>query len=125
MAFNFGLNSRPKLFNRVKFWRIRWKINRNITALFDQRVNHTRNMYKSVIHNNMSSVRKQSKPSKLKPPVRLYNNYSDFTREAFIDRMLENPQERGLVTKVAEDLNINYRTALRWWNYYKDRRGCV
>ncbi|KAG1049739.1 hypothetical protein G6F43_007951 [Rhizopus delemar] len=27
--------------------------------------------------------------------------------------MLENPQERGLVAKVARDLNINYRTALR------------
>ncbi|CEG84944.1 hypothetical protein RMATCC62417_18685 [Rhizopus microsporus] len=34
--------------------------------------------------------------------------------------MLENPQERGLVAKVARDLNINYRTALRWWNYYKE-----
>ncbi|KAI7863970.1 hypothetical protein BDF14DRAFT_1707187, partial [Spinellus fusiger] len=43
-----------------------------------------------------SSVKKQSKPSKLKPSVKLYNNYSDFTRETFIDRMLENPQERGL-----------------------------
>jgi transposase-like protein len=67
-----------------------------------------------------SSVRKQSKPTKLKLPVRLYNNYSDFTRETFIDRMLENPQERGLVAKVARDLNINYRTVLRWWNYYKE-----
>ena len=61
-------------------------------------------------------IRKQPKPSKLKPPVKLYNNYSDFTRETFIDRMLENPQEHGLV---ARDLDINYRIALRWWNCYK------
>jgi hypothetical protein len=62
-----------------------------------------------------SSVKKQSKPSNLKPSVKLYNNDSDFTREMFIDRMLENPQERGLAVKVARDLNSNYRTALRWW----------
>ncbi|CEP13721.1 hypothetical protein [Parasitella parasitica] len=34
--------------------------------------------------------------------------------------MIEKPEERGLVTKVASDLNINYRTALRWWNSYKE-----
>jgi hypothetical protein len=54
-----------------------------------------------------SSVKKQSKHSKLKPLVKLYNNYGDFTRGTFIDRMLENPQERGLVVKVAKDLNDN------------------
>ncbi|CAO3674076.1 unnamed protein product [Rhizopus stolonifer] len=59
------------------------------------------------------SVKKQPKPSKLKLSVKLYNNYSDFTRETFIDHMLENPQECGLVAKVARDLNINYHTALR------------
>ncbi|KAI8070246.1 hypothetical protein BDF21DRAFT_344764, partial [Thamnidium elegans] len=43
------------------------------------------------------SVKKQSEPGKLKPSVKLYNNYSDFTRETSIDRMLENPQGcRGL-----------------------------
>ncbi|RCH87088.1 hypothetical protein CU098_004434 [Rhizopus stolonifer] len=51
--------------------------------------------------------------------MKLYNNYSDFTRETFIDRMLENPQERGLVAKVARDLNTNYRNTLGWWKYYK------
>lgn len=51
---------------------------------------------------------------------RPYKNYSDFTRETFIDRMIEKPEERGLVTKVANNLNINYRTALRWWNSYKE-----
>jgi hypothetical protein len=65
------------------------------------------------------SVRKQSKPSKLKPSVKLYSNYSNFTRETFIDRMLKNPQERRLVAKVARDLNINYHTVLRWWKYYE------
>ncbi|KAG2222431.1 hypothetical protein INT45_009443 [Circinella minor] len=34
--------------------------------------------------------------------------------------MLEKPEERGLVAKVARHLNINYRTALRWWNHYKE-----
>ncbi|PHZ12866.1 uncharacterized protein RHIMIDRAFT_236903 [Rhizopus microsporus ATCC 52813] len=69
------------------------------------------------------SVKKQSKPNKLKPSVKLYNNYSDFTRETFIDRMLENLQERGLVAKVAKDLNINYRTTLRWRKYYEGTEG--
>ena len=35
--------------------------------------------------------------------------------------MIEKPEERGLVAKVANDLiNINYRTALRRWNSYKE-----
>ncbi|KAI8062013.1 hypothetical protein BDF21DRAFT_133769 [Thamnidium elegans] len=41
------------------------------------------------------SVKKQPKPGKLKPSVKLYKNYSDFTRETFIDRILEKPQECG------------------------------
>jgi hypothetical protein len=57
-------------------------------------------------------VRRQPKAEKPKS-ANSYNDYSDFTRETFIDRMLEQPLERGLVTKVAKDLNINYRTALR------------
>lgn len=62
------------------------------------------------------------KQLKLKVPGsnKTYNHYSDFIRESFIDRMLEKPEERGLVAKVARDLNINYRTALRWWNQYKE-----
>lgn len=66
-----------------------------------------------------SSPKKQ--PKAIVPDSdRSYKNYSDFTRETFIDRMIEKPEERGLVTKVASDLNINYRTALRWWNSYKE-----
>ncbi|GAA5811900.1 hypothetical protein MFLAVUS_005347 [Mucor flavus] len=34
---------------------------------------------------------------------RSYKNYSDFTRETFIDRMIEKPEERGLVAKVAKN----------------------
>jgi hypothetical protein len=64
-----------------------------------------------------SLVKKQLKPSKLKPLVKLYNNYSDFTRKTFMYRML-NPQECELLAKVARDLDINYRTALRRQNYY-------
>ncbi|KAI8886369.1 hypothetical protein K501DRAFT_292896 [Backusella circina FSU 941] len=56
------------------------------------------------------------------PSVKLCNNYSDFTRETFIDRMLESLQERGIVAKVAKDLNINYRTVLRWWKYYEETK---
>jgi hypothetical protein len=52
--------------------------------------------------------------------VKPYNDYSDFTRETFIDRMLESPQEHGLVAKVARNLNIKYRTALRWWHIYEE-----
>ncbi|KAI7903007.1 uncharacterized protein BX663DRAFT_569057, partial [Cokeromyces recurvatus] len=32
-------------------------------------------------------LNKQAKPSKLKPSVKLYNNYNDFTRERYIDRV--------------------------------------
>ncbi|KAG0754237.1 hypothetical protein G6F57_014185 [Rhizopus arrhizus] len=48
------------------------------------------------------------------------NNYSDFTRETFIDRMLETLVKRGVVSKVARDLNINYRTAVVWWQLYNE-----
>ena len=43
-----------------------------------------------------------------------YTDYSDFTKETFIDRMPEKLQERGLVSKVANDRSINYPTALIW-----------
>ncbi|ORE13001.1 hypothetical protein BCV71DRAFT_76391 [Rhizopus microsporus] len=77
------------------------------------------------------SVKRLEKTVKESPPKkqpktkvpdldRSYKNYSDLTRETFIDRKIEKPEERGLVTKVANDLNINYRTALRWWNSYKE-----
>ncbi|KAG1446093.1 hypothetical protein G6F55_011686 [Rhizopus delemar] len=64
-------------------------------------------------------IEKQPKAEKPKS-ASSYNNYSDFTRETFIDRMLEQPLERGLVSKVAKDLNINYRTVLRWWHHYNE-----
>ncbi|GAN04156.1 hypothetical protein MAM1_0056c03616 [Mucor ambiguus] len=67
-----------------------------------------------------SSSRKQLKSTNLKPPGWSYNTYSDFTRESFIDRMLESPQEHGLIAKIAKDLNINYRTAVRWWHFYEE-----
>lgn len=34
--------------------------------------------------------------------------------------MIEKPEERGLVAKVAKDLNINHHTALRLRNSYKE-----
>ncbi|ORE10964.1 hypothetical protein BCV72DRAFT_220394 [Rhizopus microsporus var. microsporus] len=66
-----------------------------------------------------SSPKKQPK-TELPDLDRSYKNYSDFTRETFIDRMIEKSEERGLVVKVAKDLNINYRAALRGWNSYKE-----
>ncbi|ORE01002.1 hypothetical protein BCV72DRAFT_253335 [Rhizopus microsporus var. microsporus] len=58
------------------------------------------------------------RPEKI-PSVKLCNNYSDFTRETFIYRMLESPQARGIVAKVAKDLNINYCTATEEVAYKK------
>ena len=52
--------------------------------------------------------------------MKSYNDYSDFTRETFIDCMLESPKEHGLVAKIARNLNIKYRTALRWWHIYEE-----
>ncbi|RCH80243.1 hypothetical protein CU097_002742 [Rhizopus azygosporus] len=59
---------------------------------------------------------RSEKPKQASP----YNNYSDFTRKTFIDRMLEQPVKRGVVSKVARDLNINYRTAVGWWHLYNE-----
>jgi transposase len=50
----------------------------------------------------------------------IYNDYSDQTREVFIDRMIEGPMERGKVTLHAKDLGINPRTAMRWWKHYEE-----
>lgn len=41
-------------------------------------------------------------------------------REAFIDRMIEGPKERGKVTLYAKDLGINPRTDMRWWKHYEE-----
>lgn len=56
----------------------------------------------------------------MNPPVKPYNNYNDFTRESFNNRMLEIPQEHGIIAQHARDLNIKYRTALRWGHYYEE-----
>lgn len=37
--------------------------------------------------------------------------------------MLEQPQERGLVAKVARELSVKYRTALNWWHIYEETEG--
>ena len=67
-----------------------------------------------------SSAKKQLKSSNLSPPVKSYSDYGDFTLETFIDRMLESPQEHGLVAKVARNLNIKYCIVLRWWHVYEE-----
>ncbi|KAG1607144.1 hypothetical protein G6F46_012510 [Rhizopus delemar] len=69
------------------------------------------------------SVTKPLKSSNLTKSTKSYSIYSDTTRESFIDRMLEQPQERGLVAKVARELNVKYRTALNWWHIYEETEG--
>ncbi|KAI9494113.1 hypothetical protein BDB00DRAFT_871641 [Zychaea mexicana] len=69
------------------------------------------------------SVTKPMKSSNLTKSIKSYSIYSDTTRESFIDRMLEQPQERGLVAKVARELNVKYRTALNWWHIYEETEG--
>ncbi|KAG0778579.1 hypothetical protein G6F22_011152 [Rhizopus arrhizus] len=49
----------------------------------------------------------------------VYKDYNDQTREIFIDRIIEDPTERGKVTLYAKDLGINPRTAMRWWKLYQ------
>lgn len=62
-------------------------------------------------------VEKEAKESKnldakpAKPAV--YNTYTDKQREDFIDRMIENPEEKRNVTKFAKKLLINPRTTKR------------
>lgn len=34
--------------------------------------------------------------------------------------MLEQPVKRGVVSKIARDLNINYCTAVVWWHLYNE-----
>ncbi|KAI7871908.1 hypothetical protein BDF14DRAFT_1760436 [Spinellus fusiger] len=46
-----------------------------------------------------SSAKRLPKSSNLSPPVKSYRDYSDFTRDTFIDRMLESPQEHELHTR--------------------------
>ncbi|KAG1186008.1 hypothetical protein G6F46_009150 [Rhizopus delemar] len=59
------------------------------------------------------SAKKQPRSKKSRQASSCKND-SDFTRETFIDRMLEQPVERGVVSRVANHLNIHSRTALRW-----------
>ncbi|EIE78679.1 hypothetical protein RO3G_03383 [Rhizopus delemar RA 99-880] len=48
-----------------------------------------------------------------------YNTYTDKQREDFIDKMIENPEEKGNITRFSKELLINPRTAERWWKTYK------
>ncbi|KAG1448508.1 hypothetical protein G6F56_008922 [Rhizopus delemar] len=49
----------------------------------------------------------------------VYNTYTDKQREDFIDKMIENPEEKGNITKFAKEFLINPRTAERWWKIYQ------
>jgi hypothetical protein len=47
------------------------------------------------------------------------NTYTDKQREDFIDKMIENPEEKGSITRFSKELLINPRTAERWWKTCK------
>jgi hypothetical protein len=49
----------------------------------------------------------------------VYNTYTDKQREDFIDKMIENSEEKGNITKFSKELLTNPRTAERWWKAYK------
>lgn len=62
----------------------------------------------------------ESEPKlKKQTPESAYNNYSDITRETFVDRILESPEKRGRITRFAKELGINGRTTLWWWSKYQ------
>lgn len=71
------------------------------------------------------SVKEQLKTSNLTKSAKSYNLYIDLTRETFIDRMLEQPQERSLVAKAARESHVIYRTALNWWYAYEDTERSI
>ncbi|ORE08035.1 hypothetical protein BCV72DRAFT_255526 [Rhizopus microsporus var. microsporus] len=62
--------------------------------------------------------KKQSRSSEMNLPVKPYNNYNDFTRESF-------NYQHGIIAQHARDLNIKYRTALRWRHYYEETEEIV
>jgi Fic family protein len=49
----------------------------------------------------------------------VHNTYTNKQREDFIDKMIENPEEKGNITKYSKELLIKPRTAERWWKTYK------
>ncbi|KAG1135586.1 hypothetical protein G6F37_012654 [Rhizopus arrhizus] len=51
--------------------------------------------------------------TKPKSKLTTYNDYSDKTREVFIDRMLESAEERERIVRFAKELSIEPRTARR------------
>lgn len=57
-------------------------------------------------------LRKATMKPKLKQ--NMYNDYSDNTREMFIDRMLESAEERGRIVRFAKGLGVEPRTVRRW-----------
>ncbi|EIE82436.1 hypothetical protein RO3G_07141 [Rhizopus delemar RA 99-880] len=51
----------------------------------------------------------------------VYNTYTNKQREGFIDKMIENPEEKGNITRFSKELLINPRTAERWWKTLAQR----
>lgn len=50
----------------------------------------------------------------------VYSDYNNRTREVFIDRMLETPEEWGRIARIARELGIHPHTASRWWCKYEE-----
>ncbi|KAG1150441.1 hypothetical protein G6F37_011198 [Rhizopus arrhizus] len=49
----------------------------------------------------------------------VYNIYTDKQRGDFIDKMIENPEEKGTIVKFAKEFLINPCTVERWWKTYQ------
>lgn len=53
------------------------------------------------------------------PKLAVYNTYTDKQIEDFIDKTIENPEEKGNTIRFSKELLIDPRTAERWWKTYK------
>ncbi|KAG1399155.1 hypothetical protein G6F60_007902 [Rhizopus arrhizus] len=77
---------------------------------------------KSIEERNVKKIDDVEPKAATKPKLKqnMYNDYSDNTREVFIDRMLEIAEERGRIVRFAKELDVEPRTARRWWKRYQE-----
>lgn len=75
---------------------------------------------KSSEEKNVKKIDDIEPKSVTKPKLEnMYNDYSDNTREVFIDRMSESSEERGRIVRFAKDLGVEPRTVRRRWKRYQ------
>lgn len=112
------------LMSMVKEFMIPWKVSTEITD--PNIVLETITNRKSYLANKPAEndiVVKEAKETKTlddkSAKSAVYNTYTDKQREDFIDKLIENPEEKGNIIKFSKELLINPRTAERWWKTYK------